>query len=279
MGSEHQKFKKGQRSISAEQMNAVSRDAEVAGKTKIKGGRQHKIVGVGQVIDTSISDKRDAATWDVSKTVVIKKSPSVNAGYVTVQAVRYSTWPIEPCDDGGCHIVAYGSEIEARPEYGQKADGYAAFEVGTEPITTGTAFFRVRRENDAWILNTQGGGGGGETDIALVHQAQNVGGNFVKVVHQKLNTAGTAWVTAERTTRLPGETVDPPGYSIVRCWPGTAEQFWRFLNSTQGTQPNFTAQATGVYVATVMINGVELIMPVFPINMFAPNPALPAGDC
>lgn len=283
MGSEHQKFRKGQRSISAKQMTALSRDAELAGKTKVKGGSQKKVVGTGQIIDTSISAKRDAAAWDISRTVVIKKSPSVNTGYVTVQAVRYSTWPIEPCDDGGCHIVAYGPEFEVRPEYGKKTEDYSAFEVRTDPIDTGTTFFRVRRENDAWILNTQGVSGG-EVGLCLVHQPLagtqwNVtpDPDFIRVVHMKENPAYT--IGSGLPTHIwAGLGADATGSSIVKCWPGTKQSYWQYFLSTNAGYPP-VALPNAVYMSTMMLDGVEYIAPMVAIAASTPNPSLPAGDC
>lgn len=284
MGSEHPQFDSGQRELSAAQMNAMSRDAELAGKSRMLGGNLKRFAGVGESVNVQTPSLRDDELWDSSATVIIRKSPSSEAGWVKVQRVKYANNPPQPCTATGCQIFAYGIELDVRPAFGQQDDSYKSAEVAAgAAIDKGTSFFRIRLENGIWILDPFAKGGG-ESGLCLVHKPYT--GDqwldtsvFIRVVHMKpLPPPSTSFVTAESTVPLPDGSI-APGYSVVRCWPGTTAAFWQYLQSTTGSQPNYTAQPNGVYCGTLTINGTEYIAPVFPINMFAPNPALPGGDC
>lgn len=231
---------------------------------------------------------RDTSFKWSEKTVVITVKPNDGDRVLTVREARYKTLPPEPCTGDGesaeCSYEWFGPEFEVYPPLGTKAVTFAGDEttdsVDVPPKLT-TKFHRCHREHDVWVLE-KAAEGGGETDVCLVH-APLVGstwgsGTRIRIVHVKLDAAGTAYVTAERTTPIPPEAI-APGYSIARCWPGTVESHWQYFQSTIGQQPNYRPSSNAVYLGTEMINGIEYIAPKVPIAAFTPSPGIAAGDC
>lgn len=265
----------GQRVISADALNDAISGGRSALGTRVQGGTEKHVPGVGTVIDATQRERRKDVNDDVFRKVVIKKSPStLNAGWVTVQRVTYMDWPIQPCTSTGCRIEVAGAEFEARPDFGIQTDGYKADELAGA-ISTGTTFYDCRWDGREWVLDAPASGGSG-ISLCLVHNpfSGSTWGieQFIRVVHMK--EVGGVLVTAEDTTSQ-----GALGYSIVKCWPGTQGQDWQYFKSTQGTAPNFTATSTAVYVATVKISGIEYVAPIFFSETGAPDSGTLAGDC
>lgn len=229
--------------------------------------------------------RNNDSAW-TDKTVVIVAKPIEEDRTLKVREARYSTLAPKPCTGTGtsaiCFYEWYGTEFDVYPPLGTKAVDFAGDE-NTEAVTVPpkltTRFHRIHREHDVWVVEKAATGS--TSDVCLIHAGMsgtNWNGSFVRVVHMKPNASGTAFISAESTVPIPPATT-ALGYSLVRCWPGTDGNFWQYLQSTTGSAPPFVPSATAVYVGTQTIRGVEYVAPIFPINMFAPSPSLPAGDC
>jgi hypothetical protein len=262
-----------QKSISADALNDAIKGGRTATGTRVAGGTLKQLPGAGMVIDATKREPRFAPDDSMRRDVVIKKSPSTNAGWVSVQRVQEMDWPIQPCTDTGCRIQVFGDEFEARPYFGQKTDSYKEFEIGTDAIGLSTKFFECRWDGRLWRLDPPVSGGS-NVDACLVHAPFNgstwAGSPFVRVVRLKYNAPGGNYISAE-TSAL--------GYSIIKCWPGTSDFSWQYFQSTQGAAPTYTPSPTAVYLTIKKLNGVDHLAPEVPIAAFAPNPALAAGDC
>jgi hypothetical protein len=220
------------------------------------------------------------------RTVVIVRKPVEGDIGLLVREAKYTDPRPKPCtgdgDSATCFYTWYGPEFEAYPPLGLKPIAYDGDEntaAATTPPKLTTKFYRCHREHDTWLLDAPPASGGGN-DVCLVHGPLagtqwlvTPDPDFIRVVHMKKNPAYTTG------SGLPTHIVnEPTGNSVVACWPGTKQSFWRHYASTnQGFPPLPLSNA--VYLETAMIGGVEYVTPVVAIATDTPNPALPAGDC
>jgi len=257
----------GQRQISADTLNRAIDGAELSHKTTVAGANQSRIGASDRTIAVSRpTELRYDPNTDVLRTVVVKKSPSVNAGWVRVQRVQYKDNPPQPCTDSGCRIQVWGDEFDVRPQYGKQDDSYERFEVSAT-IDQGTKFFEARWEDEKWILNWPEAGG----EVEYGYITAIIGNFFIIVqgIKQKPPVnEGDPW---------DGTYVNDGPPRAVVAWPGT--------NGSGNQNPFWTPfisaaiDSTTLYVLLVMIDGVEYAFPTWAINTFTPNPAGLAGDC
>lgn len=232
---------------------------------------------------------KHVSQW-MEKTVVIVVKPEVDDVVLKVREAKYRNIPPKPCTGDGesatCFYEWVGEVFDAYPPLGVKAVSYSGDETTSDadvPPKLTTRFHHVHRENNVWMLNVAAGGGG-ETDVCVVHEPFAGGTSWsgasirIRVVHIKLAATGTGYISAEPQLLADGVT-NAPGYSVVRCWPGTNESFWQYIKGTVPTSTPPILASNYVAVGTVMINGVEHISPIIPVGMFTPNPAFLAGDC
>lgn len=147
-----------QKRIKADALNDAIQGGRLAAGTRVRGGRQSQSPGTGQVIDVTQHGKRRLVPIGTVRTVIVRKSPSPAAGWVRVQPVRYSDWPVQPCTDAGCRIGIAGPEIDVRPYYGKKDSSYTDFEVVGDALDISKTFLDIKWDGRQWVMEPPPGG-------------------------------------------------------------------------------------------------------------------------
>lgn len=254
-----------QKRIKADALNDAIQGGRLATGTRVRGGTQSQTSGAGQVIDVTKRDKRRLVPIGTVRPVIVRKSPSTTAGWVRVQPVRYSDWPVQPCTDAGCRIGIAGPEIDVRPYYGKKDSSYTEFEVVGDTLDTSKTFFDIKWDGKQWVIEPPPSSGGG-TDIAVVKGA--VSSSFISVKRVKKSPGGAGFPPAG-TPYVSGLA------ETVRVFPNTDSTFWlNFLGIN-----NADWDSGSVPVLLIKWLGDWVAVPTWALNPFAPSSALPAGDC
>jgi hypothetical protein len=282
------KIKKGQKSLSARQLNDAATGGELARKTTVRGGNLKKIPGAGTVIDATKHKARSVGNGLTILDVVVKKAPSLNAGWVTVQQVQEKDWPIQPCTDSACRIQTFGPEFDVRPYFGRSPESYTTYEASAE-LGPSTTFFQCRWDGRLWRLDAPAAGGGAGVELCTVRgpmtgTAWTATSDFIKINKWKknpnYNPLGIPPNPIDTRTHIwVGASVEPLGYTLVQCWPGTKEIDWQFFQSATNFPPDTNLAATTIWMAAIKISGTEYIAPLFFGEAGLPDSGTLAGDC
>jgi hypothetical protein len=180
------------------------------------------------------------------------------------QAIRYQTVP--PQKDAFEH---YGEERDGYPLEGLDIGFYSAL-VWTEPFATGAPLVFAYRRNGAWIIEPLGIAG---VSRCVVINAPPTTSKFIRVVRLKYDDQGRL---------VPSSVVNNvPVQAQVRCWDNTDSNYWSFFRAASpfGPAPTFEVTATTAVVPLLMIDGAEMIVPVFDDALETDSGSGTRGDC